>query len=155
MQTLYHEIEKLTQHACERKEIELVDVESLVIPSIRSRVFDLMDAIAENHKAEAMRLLDNMIVMREPEQKIFIMMAKQGGKMLQASRLKHAGVRYDQIPERLGMNPWSAKKLIAASDLLTESQLKQFVLNCAEMDMAVKGGRMKLRTAMEVIIAGI
>lgn len=155
MQSLYGEMEKLSQHAGSRADITDDDIRRMVMPSVRSRIFDLTDALAENRKSDALRLLDDMIVLREPEQKIFFMLVKQAGRMLQIARLLRAGVPRERVLDTLGLNPWSGKKLIAAASGIPYERLRQFVRDCAEVDVSVKSGTMRLRTGMEWLIAAL
>lgn len=155
MQSLYGEMEKLCLHAGPRVEISETDIRELVLPSVRSRIFDLTDALAENRKADALRLLDDMIALREPEQKIFYMLVKQAGRMLQISRLMKGGMPRERIIDTLGLNPWSGKKLLQATGSIPYERMRKFVRDCAEVDLSVKNGTMKLRTGMEWLIASM
>ena len=153
MTALHQEIDKVRQYMGERTDVTKDDIRAVVTPSIRSRVFDLMDAVAGGERARALLMLDEMIQKREPEQKIFYMLGKQMGRLMQIKRMG-PGLSADRKAERLGMNAYALSKLERLAGRLSEAAVARFVQEAAEMDMAVKGGRIKMRLALELLMAG-
>jgi DNA polymerase-3 subunit delta len=153
MTAIYQEIHKVASYMGSRTEVTCVDLDAVVIPSVRSRVFDLMDSLAGGNSSAALQLLDDMIRKREPEQKIFYMMTKQSGKMLLIKRVSSGRLSSEAIASRLAMNPYSFKKLEKAAGKIPIASLEAFVRTSMEMDLAVKSGRIKIRLAMELLIA--
>lgn len=154
MTTLHQEIGKVTLYMGDRTQVSREDIRAVVIPSIRSRVFDLMDAVAGGDCAKAFIMLDEMIQKREAEQKIFYMLAKQAGRLHQLKRMV-PGVSADRKADRLGMNPYALSRMEKLAGRLPKASLSRFVKGCAEMDMAIKSGRIKTRLALELLIAGL
>ena len=52
------------------------DIEKLCTKSIKSRVFDLIDAISERNVDTALKLLNDMIILKEPFPKILFFNCK-------------------------------------------------------------------------------
>ena len=154
MTALHQEIGKITLYMGVRTDVTRDDIRAVVIPSIRSRVFDLMDAVAGGNRAAAMVMLDEMIQKREAEQKIFYMVARQAGRLYQLKRMG-PGLSADQKADRLGMNAFAMTKMERLAARLPAEALAKFVQDCADMDMAVKSGRIRIRLALELLIAGI
>jgi DNA polymerase III subunit delta len=154
MTSLHQEIGKVSMYMGDRTQVAREDIRAVVVPSIRSRVFDLMDAVAGGDCAKAFVMLDEMIQKREPESKIFYMLAKQAGRLLQLKRLG-PGLSSDRKADRLGMNAYALSKMEKLAGRLSGASLNRFVQGCADMDMAVKGGRIKIRLALELLIAGL
>lgn len=154
MTTLHQEIGKVSMYMGDRTQVVRDDIRAVVIPSIRSRVFDLMDAVAGGDCAKAFIMLDEMIQKREAEQKIFYMLARQAGRLHQLKRMG-PGLSPDRKADRLGMNPYALSKMEKLAGSMPKSSLNRFVQDCADMDMAIKGGRIKIRLALELLIAGL
>lgn len=152
MTALHQEIEKVALYTGERTGVTREDILAVVTPSIRSRVFDLMDAVAGSDCARALVMLDEMIQKREPEQKIFYMIARQAGRLLQLRTLG-PGLSSDAKAERLGMNAYALSKMERLAGRMSVQALSRFVQACAEMDLAVKSGRIRIRLALELLIA--
>ncbi len=154
MTALHQEIGKVCLFMGDRTDVTRDDIRAVVIPSIRSRVFDLMDAVAGGNRATGLVMLDEMIQKREAEQKIFYMIARQAGRLYQLKRMG-PGLSADQKAERLGMNAFAMTKMERLAARLPADALAKLVRECADMDMAVKGGRIRIRLALELLIAGI
>lgn len=154
MTTLHQEIGKIALFMGERTEVNREDILAVVNPSIRSRVFDLMDAVAGSDRARALVMLDEMIQKREAEQKIFYMIARQAGRLLQLRNMG-PGLSSDAKAARLDMNAYALSKMERLAGRMSRQTLVRFVQTCAEMDLAVKNGRIRMRLALELLIAGL
>ncbi len=154
MTSLHQEIGKVSFFMGDRVDVSREDILAVVIPSIHSRVFDLMDAVAAGERTKAFQMLDDMLRKREPEQKIFYMMTRQGGRLLQLKRLGQ-GLSQDRKAELLGMNAYACSKMERLAGKLDEAELARFIHGCVEADLAAKRGEIKLRLAMELLISGL
>lgn len=154
MTAIHREVEKLSLYVGERAEVTRADILAVVNPSIRSRVFDLMDAVAGADSARALVMLDEMIQKREPEQKIFYMISRQAGRLLQLRQMG-PGLSADAKASRLGMNAYALSKMERLAGRMSAQALMAFVTACARMDLAVKSGRIKIRLALELLIAAL
>lgn len=152
MTALHQEIEKIALFLGDRAEVVREDIQQVVTPSIRSRVFDLMDAVAGRDRARALVMLDDMIQKREAEQKIFYMVARQAGRLLQLRNME-PGLSADARAKRLNMNAYALSKLERLAGRMSREALIRFVRSCAEMDLAVKHGAIRIRLALELLIA--
>jgi len=130
------------------------DVDAVVTASIRSRVFDLMDAVAAGQSEQALQMLDDMLYKREPEQKIFYMISKQTGKLYQLKNMQK-GLMIDVKASRLDMNPYALSKMEKLAQRFSAVALGRFVEKCMEMDLAVKKGQIKMRLALELLITSL
>jgi len=154
MTTLHQEIGKVCQYLGSRPNVTKEDIRAVVTPSIRSRVFDLMDAVAGGESARALLMLDEMIQKREPEQKIFYMLGKQMGRLMQIKRMG-PGLSADRKADRLGMNAYALSKMERLAARMSGDTVSRFVQEAMEMDLAVKSGRIKMRLALELLMAGM
>ena len=87
MYTLRNEILKISTYADSKDQISPNDIKLLVTPTVKSVIFDLLDAVAQKNIPKALKLLDDMIAIKEPEQKILSMLSKQTGELLKLKTL--------------------------------------------------------------------
>lgn len=154
MTAIRTEIEKIALYMGDRTEVVRGDIAAVVTPSIRSRIFDLMDAVAAGDKSKALLMLDEMFKKREPERKIFFMISKQAGRLMLLRQMGH-GVSIDEKAERVGMHTFALSKLDKLAAKLPLQTLADFVAKCAELDIAIKAGKVRAKLALELLLAGV
>ena len=155
MDSLLNEITKLCGYAGDRKEIVLSDIESVCTKSVKSRVFDLTDAIAARQTAKAMMLLNDMAVLKEPMPKVMFMIARQFRQLLQVKLLLGEGMSTSGITSFLKLSPYISGKIIRQARSFSVNKLETAIAKGLELDLAVKTGEMKDRTAVELLIASM
>ncbi|NTV91637.1 MAG: DNA polymerase III subunit delta, partial [Clostridiales bacterium] len=115
-------------------------------------VFDITDAIAVKNCTRALKLLNDMIILKEPVQKIFFMMTRQLRQLLQVKILKNKGCGQDEIAKQMGIAPFIAAKLLKQAASFSETRLKKLMELSLELDVAVKTGKIKDEAAAELLI---
>lgn len=155
MSNLYNEIEKLCAYAGDRTEITMNDVIKVCTRSVKSRIFDLTDAIAMRQCAKALSLLDDMITLKEPVQKIMFMIARQFRQLLQVKLLIEAGASQSEITSKLKLNPYVAGKIIKQAQRFTTEKLEDAISVGLDLDIAIKTGKIEDRAAVELMIADL
>ena len=152
MTELLGEINKLVMYSGDRTSITQEDVERVCVKSIKTRIFDLMDAIAEKDKGRALKLLDDMIAMKEPLQKITFMITKHFRQLLEMKLLLKEGMDSGAAAAKIGITPYAAAKIYKQCKGFTVERLKASIEESLEIDIAVKTGRLKDRLAAEILI---
>ncbi len=152
MTEILNEIEKLTAYTEGRQRITSEDIEKVCTKSIKSRIFDLTDAIAEKKSSRALGLLNDMIILKEPVPKILFMIARQFRQILQIRLLQEEGCGPGEVASRMGMSPYIAGKILRQASNFSQARLKKAVETCLELDLAVKTGRIDDRSAAELLI---
>jgi DNA polymerase-3 subunit delta len=152
MTEILSEIEKLTAYTEGRQRITQEDIEKVCTRSIKSRIFDLTDAIAEKKSSRALGLLNDMIALKEPVPKILFMIARQFRQILQVKLLQEEGCGPAEIASRMGISSYIAGKILRQASNFPESGLKKAVETSLELDLAVKTGRLEDRAAAELLI---
>lgn len=154
MTEIQNELEKLTAYTQGRQAITQDDVDKVCTKSVKSRIFDLTDAIAGKRSARALELLNDMIVLKEPVPRIFFMIARQFRQILQVKLLHDEGCGVDEIASRMGLSSYIAGKILRQASSFTLPRLKAAVEESLELDLAVKTGRIGDRAAVELMIIG-
>jgi len=153
MDNLMNEIKKLCSYAGDRKKIVFSDIEKVCTKSVKSRVFDLTDALAAKKPEKAMELLNDMVVLKEPMPKIMYMIARHIRQLLQVKLLVQNGSTQAEIASILKLTPYISGKIIKQTNSFSVEKLKSAVARGLELDIAVKTGELKDRTAVELMIA--
>lgn len=156
MYALKNELIKLDAYTGERKEITLEDVKLMATTTIKSVIFDLLDAVATKDSARALVLLSDLLSLKEPEQKILSMLSKQTGELLKLKMLLNQRATPAQINEYFqGKHPYALKMLQNQAQRMDEAYLKELLKHCTEAEVNYKKGLIDAKTALEVLLGKI
>lgn len=153
MTDINNEIIKLTAYLEEKTRVTAEDIDRVCSKSVKSRIFDLTDAIAERNGTKAFILLKEMIILKEPVPRILFMIARQFRQILQVKLLSSEGARTNDIAARMGLTPYIAGKILKQAGSFQVDKLKKAVGICLELDIAMKTGKLEDITAVELLIA--
>lgn len=152
MYSLRNEIFKIIQYTGDRQTVTMDDVRAVATVTIKSVIFDLMDAVAARDRAKALAYLDDMLSLKEPEQKILAMIAKQTGEMLKLRILMDRRLPPSQIGRYFpGKHPYAFRKLTEQAERADRAYLAGFLKKCAEADQAWKSGKTTPRLSLEML----
>ena len=155
MTELLNEIEKLVNYSGTKNEISIQDVEAVCNKTIKSRIFDLTDAISEGNNNKALSLLNDMAALKEPMQKVLFMIIRQIRMVYRMKLLKKQGLREDAAAKQLGLTPFVATKVLSLSRNMDISILENAMYYSLELDESIKTGRISDRIAIELLIASM
>lgn len=153
MNEILNEINKVVSYVGKRTNITVKDVENVCTKSIKSRIYDLTDAIAENNGAEAIKILNDMIILKEPVPKILFMITRQFRQILEIKLLIESGLNYNEAAGRMGITPFIAGKILKQAGRFKIDKLKSALEESLELDLAIKTGRINDRIATELLIS--
>lgn len=155
MDDVLNEIKKLCAFAGDRVLITEEDVAKVCTRSVKSRVFDLTDAIAARKSRTAISILNDMEALREPMPKVMYMIARQFRQLLQTRLLLRDGAGSREVAAFFKVPPFIADKLIRQAKSFEMKSLEAAAAAGLELDLAVKTGRIGDRAAVELMITGI
>ena len=155
MDDILNEVKKLCSYAGERIMITESDVEKVCTKSVKSRVFDLTDAIGAKQTAKALSLLNDMVVLKEPMPKVMYMIARQFRQLVQVKLLIGDGANQAQIASHFKMLPFIAGKLMKQAQSFSMEKLEKAITTGLELDLAIKTGQLRDRAAIELMITGL
>lgn len=147
------EIQKLISYAMDKKNITSEDVDLIVKKSLKSRVFEMLDAMIDGNADKVSEMLSEMKLLREEPVKILALAGKQATTINKARILLDEGAA--NIPEILGLKPFIAQKYIARAKNLTCARTKNIIDKCLMADFSVKSGQSSDWAALELLIADI
>lgn len=153
MYTLRNEIYKLAAYVDPKTVVTVDDVKLIAIPTIKSVIFDLLDAVAKKDTQRALILLNDMLLLKEPEQKIMSMLSKQTGELLKLRMLIDGRASQSEINEVFrGRHPYAMKIMVQQASRMKTGYLKKFVEACMEAEMNYKRGMMTPKLALELLL---
>ncbi|HOM01268.1 MAG TPA: DNA polymerase III subunit delta [Acetivibrio sp.] len=155
MTEILNEINKVVLYLGERPKVNVDDIKKVCTKSIKSRIFDLIDAIAERKLDLALKLLNDMIILKEPMPKVLFMIAKQLKQLLELKLLRSKGMDGKEACSKMGVNPYAVNKMIRQSDCFSLDKLKKAVQEALELDLSIKTGKINDRTAVEILICNL
>ena len=155
MDDISNEISKLSAYAGDRQKISAADIKKVCTKSVKSRVFDLTDAIAAKQCAKALMLLNDMVVLKEPMPKVMYMIARQFRQLLQVKLLNQEGSTQNEITARLKLSPYFSGKIFKQAQTFSLEKLEAAISTGLELDLAIKTGKLEDRTAVELMITSM
>lgn len=149
MSFLHSEIKKL---AILNKEGEVVDrglIDRVCVKSVQGIIFDLTDAMGEKNKSRAIFLLEELILKKEAEQFILIMLYKHFRNLFLVKVAVDEGCA---SADYLGINPYVYKKLLGQVKRFSVEEIRGILDRFTEFDYKSKRGEISLRTGIEMVI---
>jgi DNA polymerase-3 subunit delta len=166
-----HDLDNTLEKAClsvgEKLTIELSDVEGIASGVKVSTVFDLMDAIGHQNLEKALGILEKAMEsktvsfkkeeetskkMDDPTPLLLSMMAKQYRNIWRVKEMVSQQQEVSEIAKVLRMSSWNVKKLMDQGKHFSESSLREGILNCHQIDLSIKRGRVQKDLLMEKLV---
>jgi len=132
MATLVGEIEKVAAYSGSET-ITRSDIDAVVTPVISAFAYKLTDAILSQRHKEAMRLLDELLLMREPAQKLLYSISLKMRQFLAARICLDEGMDKADLMEMCGIRfDFQAAILLDTARKTTLSKCREAVLLCSQ-----------------------
>jgi DNA polymerase III subunit delta len=121
-----------------------------VITAVRQRsVFDLVDAVGQRRRAEAVSLLVKLLAAREEPLRLLALLARHYRQLLAARIAGQEGAGESEIASRLGVPPFVARKLLAQSSRFGGAELETALSRIARADLELKSSRRPANLVLE------
>ena len=155
MDNIQMELEKLICYCMDRDVITDADVEAVCTNRITNHIFDMINAIADKRKKQALELYYDLLALKEPPMRILFLIARQCNMLLQAKELKSRGYDNRTVGSKLGVAPFIAGKYITQASRFSSTVLQKAVQQCVEAEEAVKTGRLNDMMSVEILIMSV
>lgn len=156
--SMYHvnnEIEKIAAYKVNSKNITFEDIDLLLIKSVESNIFKLVDYICEGRKEKAFEILDEMLLNNTPEQFIIHMITRQYRLLYQYVVLEKKHYSFNDIMNKMKIKNFVASKLTKQSKVLNQEKIQYYMEKILEVDKKIKTGEIDNRIGLELITNGI
>lgn len=146
-----HEISKLVAYAG-GEEISRAMVDELVPVSFEEKIFELMDAISQKRKADAIRMLHHERAAGSDDHYLLTMLGRQARILLGARALLDENPRTtkETLAAALSVHPFVAQKALAQAKGFSLSQLKTVHDLLFEFDQQLKTGQVSADMAVDL-----
>jgi len=132
MSALYGEIGKTAAYA-KNETVSRSDIDAVVIPVLDTVAYKLTDALVRREHADAMRILDELLQMREAPHKLLFNISLKMRQLLAARICIEDSSGMDWLMGVCGLRQeFQAKTLLATARKTTLARCKKAVLLCAE-----------------------
>ncbi|AGC69057.1 DNA polymerase III, delta subunit HolA [Thermoclostridium stercorarium subsp. stercorarium DSM 8532] len=155
MTLIYHEIEKIVCYMGEKTQVTRDVITDIVSRSSKAKVFDLIDAMSQRRMSDALKIMDELIELKEPVPLIMAMIGRQLFILLKMKRLEQKRVPPPEMAKLLGIMPYFIDKTRKQAANFSADVLKRLAYKCAETDLAVKTGQIDGRLAIELLLMEI
>ena len=146
------EMDKVLSYCGTRNEVQAADIEAICSTVTISKIFDMITAIAVKRQQAALRLYYDLLAQKEPPMNILGLLVRQFNGILQAKEELAMGVNHFDIARDIGVAPFIAQKYISQAKNFSQEQLKMALKDFADMEEAVKTGKLDAKMAVEMMI---
>lgn len=146
------ELEKLVAYVDDRA-ITAADVEKLVRSESSDSVFSFIDALGQNSKAQAAKLLHALLDSGETELYLLGMIVYQFRNLIIVQSLVNESKSPAEIATAAKMHPFVVKKSIACLRYFSEKRLHEIYEYLLEKDLQLKTGQLDPATALDLLVA--
>lgn len=120
--------------------------------SLETNVFLLVNKVMQKKTAEALRLLHDLVRMKEEPLKLLALLERQFRMAYQVGYYRDAGYTLSSIAEKVGVHPYAVKLAAEQTHLYSRDMLKRALDKCAETDYKIKTGMADKVLALELLI---
>ena len=152
MQDLINEIRKLIEYAGENGTITKQDIDELTIKKIESIIFDLTDSLGKKQTKRAIETLRNLIIAKEPIQKILITLYGHFKKLYLAKLALKDNI---DIIKALDLKPnqtFLVNKYKGQAGYFNENEIRRILKELIDLDYKYKIGLIDLNIGFESIL---
>lgn len=134
--------------------IRAEDLASVLSKNTEAYVFDMIDAISNNKKGEALTLLHSLLYSGEPWQKLLALICSSYEFIFMVKEMKEEGYALHDIKNQTKAHEYRIKIASQISGRFSLEQLRKTLCSCFDVDKNVKSGLMDEKLALELLIAG-
>lgn len=152
MGNIDRELEKLLCYTLDRDVITAEDVEAVVTEQTTNKIFEMVNAVAEHNKRRALDLYYDLLTLKEPPMRIMFLISRQFQILFHIRDMAAKGLDQQTMAKKAGIPPFAVRKNVSQAKGFTMEQLKQALRDGAELEEAVKTGRMDDQMAVELFL---
>lgn len=152
MGNIDRELEKLLCYTLDRDVITAEDVEAVVTEQTTNKIFEMVNAVAEHNQRRALDLYYDLLTLKEPPMRIMFLISRQFQILFHIRDMAAKGLDQQTMAKKAGIPPFAVRKNVSQAKGFTMEQLKQALRDGAELEEAVKTGRMDDQMAVELFL---
>lgn len=145
-----NELQKLVLYLKSGDTVTKEIIDKVCSKTLSAKIFDMLDKVVNKDNIGAINDLDQLLMLKEPIVKIYVMLYKQILQMYMIKLLKLNNTK--NIPEQLGIHPFVFRKLNYSCDKYSIDELKNILYLFDEYDEKTKTGDMDFEIGLKKII---
>ena len=153
MMAVRREAEKLAAYTGDKKQITRQDIDELVMPTVEGKVFDMVAAMLAHKADEALRLLEDLFVLKTDANQILAAIIYNVDKLLQTKILVDSRCDKSQIMSNLKISPFAATKFMRDSAKYSKDELAELSRRVAETDGYIKSNSMDNNVLISLLVS--
>lgn len=152
MENLEKELQKLFSYTAFKEEIEMEDINAICTTQITNHIFDMVEAVALKQQKKALDYYYDLVALKIPPMQILALLTRQFRLLMEVKLLVSKGYARPKIAEVAGLHPYVAGKYMSQCKSFSIPDLRGIMEDAAEMEEAVKTGRLTDKMCVELFI---
>jgi len=152
MYTLKNETDKLICHSGNAAEITPQDIAEISTPTLESRIFDLLKAMATRRTGTAIKMYNDMLNLKESPFMVLSMVTRQLRLILLCKCLAEKNTPRVQIAKELKIHDFVVGEAISQAKNFTSKELIAALENCQSTDIRIKSGLITPELGVEMLL---
>jgi len=152
MTTMTQEAGKLAAYTGQRPMVTTQDIEAICSPTLQTRVFDMIAAMANGRTTSALDMYHNMLLMKEQPLMIMSMIIRQFRILLMVKAASDKHMPKSQMAKSLGLRGFILDEALSQSRRFNIEKLFKALCDCQDIDIKVKTGLINAEIGVELLI---
>ncbi len=152
MNIIDKELEKLLCYTLHKEVIEAADVEAICTEQVSNRIFDMVNAIGKRDQKQALSLYYDLLSLKEPPMRILYLIIRQFRILLDLKSMNQKGLDAKTMASKASIPPFAVRRSLDQAASFSEKELRQALNDGAELETAIKTGKMTDQIAAELLI---
>lgn len=152
MANIDNELEKLLCYCADREVITTADIDAVCAPQLTNQIFDMVRAVAEHRKKDALDLYYDLLALKEKPMRILYLISRQFQQLLQIGDMSRAGLPQSEIAAKAGVPPFVVRRSQGLLRRYSERSLRDILQSLTQAEEDVKTGRLDERLSVELAI---
>ena len=138
MTAVKREAEKIAAYTQDSVQVTRGDIDSVVVPVVENRVFDMVDAILSKNATTALSKLNDLFLLKEDAIRILAAIISSVEKILTVKIMQESKLDRIQIATKSKIPPFLVSKYITLSTKYTRIDLENLLTHCVATDEKFK-----------------
>ncbi|HLR20586.1 MAG TPA: DNA polymerase III subunit delta [Tissierellaceae bacterium] len=151
---LENELLKIIDHSKEEN-IGRDSIDEILVKSIDTNIFELLDAISRFDSSNAIRTFNEMYMSNEPLQRILYMITRQMRLLLAYKLYKKKGYNQPQMQEKLKIGSYEFRKISSQSSKWEVKRLEEIMDKLLDVDIKIKTTSTDDKLLIEMLLVQI
>jgi len=153
MTSVKREAEKISAYTQGKTSVTRQDINDVTVPVVENRVFDMVDALLSKNAAGALKMLNDLLILKEDETRILGAISSNADKLLTVKLMSDDRADKTVIASKTKIAPFIVSKYITLSSKYKTDDLKNLLTRCVEMDRMFKLSRGDKAVILQTFIA--